>query len=72
MTVDDVRQRIGAIQAAQWRPGHWDHEAAHGLEDGLHVEVLKHVAEQSSDVAARALAAEALKTLDLDFERWCA
>ncbi len=63
MSEDDVRRRVAALTAA-----HGDDEAAHSEEDKLHQDVLRHYAEQENGELAR----EALKTLDLNFERWCA
>lgn len=50
-----------------------DDEVAHMEEDRLHYDVLHTIA--SGDMSAgkaRALAALALSTIDLDFARWCA
>lgn len=48
-----------------------DDERAHGAEDELHVAVLKAIAEDVC-VDPAACAAAALKTAEIDFERWCA
>jgi hypothetical protein len=48
-----------------------DNEAAHTREDDLHKAVLKAIAEGNCDDAA-GCAAAVLKTLDIDFARWCA
>ncbi|WPO70209.1 hypothetical protein [Streptomyces sp. KN37] len=48
-----------------------DDERAHGLEDDLHCDVLEVIAETSRDPHARALAAAAIKTAKIEFERWC-
>jgi hypothetical protein len=48
-----------------------DDERAHGLEDALHCDVLKVIAATSQDPRARALAAAAIKTEEIDFGRWC-
>lgn len=66
MTVDEVRERVAKIAAIGG-----DDELAHGEEDLLHEEVLRAIADGRCPDPAGA-AREALKTLDLDFERWCA
>lgn len=65
MTPADVRLRVEAIAAA-----HGDYEMAHGDEDRLHQDVLRAIAAGAPDAAE--LAAEALRTLELDFPRYCA
>jgi hypothetical protein len=65
MTVDEVRERVEKIRAMAG-----DDEAAHSEEDGLHQDVLAAIADGAE--FAPALAAEALKTVDIDFARWCA
>ena len=47
-----------------------DAEAAHGLEDTLHQDVLKAIAEGRTP-DARALAKAALKSQDISFGRFC-
>jgi hypothetical protein len=47
-----------------------DDEVAHGIEDDLHLAVLKQVA--AGDPNAKELAAIAASTEALDFSRWCA
>ena len=46
-----------------------DDESAHSAEDGLHTSVLNYYANGGKDSE---LAREALKTLNLNFARWCA
>ena len=66
MTVAEVKERLREIAAKRG-----DDENAHGMEDELHQDVLRAVAEgRCSDAAG--CAAEALKSLDIDFARWCA
>lgn len=48
----------------------YDDESAHSYEDALHIRVLMAVAEGHPDAVA--LATEALKTVEMDFARWCA
>lgn len=67
MDVSHVQQRVQAIAEASRDP-----EAAHGLEDKLLTDVLKAIAEQSTDPAAQALASTALSVKALPFERWYA
>lgn len=65
MTPADVRDRVEAIRQAVG-----DDEVAHGMEDELHFDVLTAIA--GGEIDADALAKEAIKTLDIDFARWCA
>lgn len=66
MTLDDVRKRVAEIDAMSG-----DDEAAHAAEDQLHEDVLRYIARANGAAIGR-LAAEALKTRDIDFMRWCA
>lgn len=50
---------------------HDDDENAHGEEDRLHQHVLLDIAQGTCEDPA-GCAAEALKTLEIDFARWCA
>ena len=63
MTVTEVKERVEAIRLA----ARTDDEAAHASEDTLHQDVLRHFAGLGHE-----LAAEALKTNDIEFARWCA
>jgi hypothetical protein len=66
MTVDDVNASIEKIrQKAD------DYEAQHSMEDTLHQDVLKAIATGECD-DPKALAEAALKTLEMDFMRYCA
>jgi len=65
MTLDEVIDRVNQISRLAGDP-----EAAHSKEDDLYEDVLKHVAWANHECSA--LAAAALKTKDIDFERWCA
>lgn len=65
MSADDVRQRVEAIKAVMR-----DDEAAHSMEDELWRDVLKAIAAGATNAAE--LAAEALKTQELNFSRWYA
>jgi hypothetical protein len=67
MDVSHVRQRVQAIADAADDP-----EDAHMREDQLLVDVLKVIADSSTDDQARALAGAALETRKIEFERWCA
>lgn len=62
MTAQEVRDRVAKIRAIAD-----DDERAHVEEDRLHRDVLQYLSEQGS-----ALSAEALRTLEIDFSRWCA
>ena len=65
MTIEEVRQAVIEIEAYGG-----DSERAHSAEDDLHQRVLRAVA--NGDSNSQELAVEALKTLDLQSERWCA
>ena len=47
-----------------------DSDRAHSAEDALYRDVLQAIADGATNAAE--LAAEALKTRELDFSRWCA
>lgn len=47
-----------------------DDEAAHIAEDKLYTEVLRHIAANALEPWSR-IATQALKTKDIQFERWC-
>lgn len=66
MTVDDVKEMVANIAILAG-----DAEAAHSAEDDLHQDVLRAIANGDCD-DPKSCAAEALKTLDIKFERWCA
>jgi hypothetical protein len=65
MTVDEIRAKVAGI-AANAR----DNEQAHSHEDHLHQSVLAAIRDGAPNPAE--LAAEALKTQELSFARWCA
>ena len=65
LTVEKVRAEVERITAIAG-----DDECAHSAEDDLHQAVLTAIAR--GEGPAQELAAEALKTLHVDFERWCA
>ena len=65
MTIDEVKDRVRIIEATRG-----DDETAHSLEDRLHGEVLRAIADGIDN--AQELATEALKTAQIDFCRWCA
>jgi len=65
MTVEEVRIIIEAIKAHAG-----DDEVQHSGEDALHQEVLEAIASGAPNAVE--LAAEALKTRDISFARWCA
>ncbi len=66
MTPDDVDFEFNAIANLVD-----DDEKAHGLEDDLHQAVLKAIADGTATDPTEC-ARRALKTLSLDFARWCA
>ncbi len=65
ITPEGVRQLLSDIEKVGNDP-----EEAHSMEDTLFVLVLRSIADGSED--AQELAQLALKSLDFDFERWCA
>ena len=69
MTPDDVRARVAEIAKIAG-----DDERAHSKEDELHVAVLREIAYnvRLTGDEAGVLAAEALRTTEIEFERWCA
>lgn len=66
MTVDEVKKRVAEIASFKS-----DDETAHSAEDDLHQEVLAAIRDGKCDDPA-ACAGEALKTIEIDFCRWCA
>ncbi|WP_433701746.1 hypothetical protein [Nocardiopsis sp. CA-288880] len=65
MTPQDIRDRVARIEANRD-----DDETAHSMEDDLYTDVLKAIAGGAPN--ATELAREALRTVDIDFARWCA
>lgn len=65
LTLAEIEQKAAEIEAAAHDP-----ESAHSLEDELREQVLQTIADGCAD--PQALARAALKTRELDFERWCA
>ncbi|MEU4737940.1 MULTISPECIES: hypothetical protein [Streptomyces] len=65
LTVEDIARRLTQIRDARD-----DGEAAHQLTDGLHLDVLATIAAGAPD--APLLAAAALGTEAIDFDRWYA
>lgn len=65
MTVEDVRAEVAAIRRMAG-----DAEMAHGAEDELHQNVLRAIAAGADNAAE--IAGEALMTMEIEFERWCA
>ena len=68
----DKRKIKFALEEIQEAINKKDYEAAHSLEDDLFIEVLKTIALGFENIEAYELADEALKSLDIDFPRWCA
>jgi len=62
MDVQQVNERVASIAAQD------DDEQQHAQEDRLHRDVLKAIADGAPNAAE--LASAALKTIDLDFDRW--
>lgn len=65
MTVRDVEQRVLEIGALAS-----DDEAAHSKEDDLYCDVLEAI--KSGHETPSSLASAALKSKELEFDRWCA
>ncbi|WP_353854764.1 hypothetical protein [Bacillus sp. Bos-x628] len=63
MTVDDVRERVDDI-----RHEADNDEGAHSMEDDLYIDVLEAIANGADN--PEKLAAEALKTKEIEFYRW--
>lgn len=63
MTVDEVKERVDDI-----RHEAVDDETAHGMEDDLYIDVLEAIANGADN--PEKLAAEALKTQEIEFYRW--
>lgn len=66
MTLNDVKTRLFKINETRG-----DNEVAHTMEDELHQDVLRAIADGTCD-DPKACAAEALKSIDIDFARWYA
>ena len=66
MTLEDVRRRISEIMLEMH-----DDESAHGMTDQLHIDVLRAIANDECD-DIEGCAAMALRTEEMEFERWCA
>lgn len=67
-TPEDVANFVHIIEGIGGDELHGDSELAHEYEDKLHVAVLKAVVQDKPN--AKAMAAIALKTLSLPFNRW--
>ena len=73
MRVEEVEKRVAEIRACAG-----DDETAHSMEDELHQDVLREIARQGREPGGDgssspfALAEAALKTLEIEFARWCA
>ena len=66
MTPESIRRALAYIESTRA-----DDEAAHGAEDALHKAVLLAIADgTASDPAA--CARETLRTIEIEFARWCA
>lgn len=65
MTLEQVQGRVESI-----RSGIHDNESAHAEEDSLWEDVLEHIAKGGRN--AKAIAAAALETRNIDFTRWYA
>lgn len=69
ITVETIEERITDM-GHMLRLNTVDHEALHILETHLHKQVMIAIAAGAPE--AQRLARAALKTAQLDFERWCA
>jgi len=68
--IDDAQERLRQIRAMI--RDHDDNEEAHALEAALFVDTLKAIASGMDRDAAAEMAAEALKSRDIEFTRWFA
>ena len=68
MTPGDVRKRVKAIRAISHKIA--GDEDAHIAEDALHHDVLQAIADNTA-INPSECAREALKTKNIDFQRWC-
>lgn len=66
MDIEEVKRRVAEIASCSGDP-----EAAHSMEDDLHRDVLRVIADGTCKEPA-AFAKCALQSLALDFPRWCA
>ena len=66
MTIEEIQQRLAAIEREKW-----DDESAHKMEDKLRDEFISYVRDNEPE-PFKAMAAEVLKTADINFSRWCA
>lgn len=66
LTLNTVKERVEKVRKMSG-----DDEGAHSEEDKLHVDVLQAIAFGTCD-DPQACAMESLKTLDIEFSRWCA
>lgn len=64
LAVEEVRRRVELLRETAG-----DSEVAHAIEDEIHVTVLRAVAAGGTNSVELAL--EALKTLEIQFNRWC-
>jgi len=69
MKVEDVRKRVAAIEAVA---AEGDDEKAHSMEDELWYDVLLAISRYHQTSYTPAMAREAIKTKDIDFQRNCA
>lgn len=67
-TLQDVKDDVEAIK--HYAGKNRDPEAAHSMEDDMFVDVLRAIADGAPN--AQEMAREALKSVALDFPRWCA
>lgn len=65
MTLEDITKLLNRIEKCKR-----DDEAAHSLQDQLFEDVLEAISLGADNPSM--LAKEALKVLNIDFERWCA
>jgi len=65
MTECEIMSRVNKIEAVAG-----DDERAHSMEDSLYEDVLRYMATLNHECSRLAVAA--LKTKEIDFERWCA
>ena len=66
MTLEEAKERVANLERIKS-----DDEAAHSAEDTLYIDFVYHVAEKGNDELSQ-IAKEILKSISIDFARWCA
>ena len=67
MDIKQIKNTVARIKAVKG-----DYEVAHGMEDVLMLDFIRHVSQQTDCAALAAMAHEVLKTGSIDFARYTA